>query len=436
MRLLPRSLFGRMFALSLLATLAALVVAGFAIGGVLERFVIGGVDARLRDRLVALESAVRDDGSLDRAQLGRVAARLRSGEPWQVVAVAGTVGGGGDLAKIDTPPGHRPPRPFEDEAAPFEGRMRDGTRVHGLSTTVATRTGDVRVLVAVPRSEIDRPVLAALTPLAASLAILGLALGGAALVQLRFGLRPLATLRTAVEAIRRGRASRVPEDVPDELVPLARELNALAADSAAALTGARASAANLAHALKTPVATLSLHVGDDPVARAQLQRIEATLRHHLGRARAVSVDRRATTVLAPALADLVAAIVALHGDRVRVSLDVAEDLAAAIDPQDLDELAGNLIDNAARHAAANVTVSALARDRDVQLAVADDGPGIPAADRDRATAPGIRLDERADGHGFGLAIARELAELYGGTLMLADSPEGGLLATVTLPIAR
>lgn len=350
------------------------------------------------------------------------------------------VGGVGDLGPA-LEPDRRPPiapplrRPAERGGDPFDATLPGGTRVHGLSTTVATGTGEARVAVAVGRGQIDRPVVAALAPLAASLAILGLALGGAALVQLRIGLRPLTALRSAVEAIRHGRATQVPTDVPDELAPLARELNALAADTEAALTGARASAANLAHALKTPVATLSLYLRGDPAAQAQIGRIEATLRHHLGRARAIAIDRRAATLLAPALGDLADAIRALHGGRVRLDLDVPDTLAAAIDPHDLNELAGNLIDNAARHAAGAVTVAAAADGRRIVLTVADDGPGIAPADRDRATMPGVRLDERAQGHGFGLAITRELAELYGGGLVLGDAAGGGLLATVTLPRA-
>ena len=445
MRLVPTSLFGRMFALSLLATVAALVVAGFAIGGVLERFVTSGIDARLGDRLVALQSAVRPDGTLDRAQLDRVSARIPAGEAWRIDTPDARAGAGGDLARAEErphrrpPPGDRPgpppPDPNQGGARPYEARLDDGTRVHGLVATVATTSGDALVMAAVPRREIDRPVLAALAPLAASLAILGLALGGAALLQLRVGLRPLHPLQQSVEAIRRGRATQVSEDMPDELAPLARELNALAADNAAALAGARASAANLAHALKTPVATLGLHLADDLAAQAQLARIDATLRHHLGRARAAATDRRAASALAPALANLAATVARLHGERVTIHFDVPAGLTVAIGAQDLDELAGNLLDNAARHAVARVLVAARAEDRFVRLTVTDDGPGIPAADRARATAPGTRLDERGDGHGFGLAIARELAELHGGALTLDDAPDGGLLAMVTLPRA-
>jgi signal transduction histidine kinase len=445
MRVLPTSLFGRMFVLSLLATLAALVVAGFAIGGVLQRFVTSGIDARLSDRLVALESAVRPDGSLDRAQLARVTARVASAEPWRIELAGSTLGNSAGISLAEdrrrgpARPGLHPPGPPfhvpNREGAPFEGRAAGGSRVHGLAATVATAAGEARVSVAVARAEIDRPVLAALAPLAASLAILGLALGGAALLQLRLGLRPLRALQAAVVAIRHGRAARVSENVPDELAPLARELNALAADNAAALEGARASAANLAHALKTPVATLGLHLAGDAQAQAQLARIDATLRQHLGRARVAATDRRAATALGPALSDLAATIAALHDHRVSIRLDVPDGLTAGIGAQDLDELAGNLIDNAARHAAANVVVAASAEERRVLLTVSDDGAGIPHGDRARATAPGTRLDERGDGHGFGLAIARELAELYGGTLFLDEAPGGGLLACVWLPLA-
>lgn len=442
MSLLPTSLFGRMFASSLIATLTALVFAGLAISGVLQHFVMEGVDARLGDRLVALESAVRPDGTIDQRQLMRAAAHIAPDQPWRIDAPGKSVGAGQAFVVEEhrSLPGSRPrtlppPVPTMNGAQPFEARLGDGHKLHGLTLTVPTARGDVRVRAAVPRVMIDRPVRAALTPLAASLAILGIALGAAAVLQLRIGLRPLRRLRNAVEAIRHGRTNRVPEDMPDELIPLARELNVLAADNAAALAGARASAANLAHALKTPVATLSLHLADDAAAQRQLARVNATLRHHLGRARAAATDRRAATPVARTLVDLTATIAALHGNRIAIHLDVADSLVAAVDAQDLDEIAGNLIDNAAHHARSAIAVTATGSGGTIRLIVADDGPGISVSDRDRATLPGTRLDERGDGHGFGLAIARELVELYGGALILDDAPGGGLLASVSLPAA-
>jgi signal transduction histidine kinase len=270
--------------------------------------------------------------------------------------------------------------------------------------------------------------------LLATLGILGILLGIATLVQVRIGLRPLRALRDGVAAMRRG-AAGVSEAQPDELRPLAIELNALARDNAAALTTARASAANLAHALKTPVATLALTVRDDPAQAAQLARIDATIRHHLARARNIAGGHASRTALAPAIADLVSTIRRLRMER-GVVIDAAIDpeLHVAVDAADLDELAGNLIDNAARHAGTRVRVSAGVDQGMIRLSVVDDGPGIALADRQRATDAGVRLDEREDGHGFGLAIARELAALYGGVLVLDDAAGGGLCASVTLPI--
>ena len=210
----------------------------------------------------------------------------------------------------------------------------------------------------------------------------------------------------------------------------------MAADSERALATARASAANLAHALKTPVATLALDLAGDPPRAAQVARIDATIRHHLARARVQNGAVRAATALGSAIRDLTHAIGRLHADRdITLSTDMTDDLAVAMDAQDLDEVAGNLIDNAARHARTRVLIAARAEERQIRLTVSDDGPGIAEADRIRATQAGARLDERGDGHGFGLSIARELAELHGGRLILDEAAGGGLAATVLLPRA-
>ncbi|MGJ3629544.1 sensor histidine kinase [Sphingomonas sp. MMS24-JH45] len=260
-------------------------------------------------------------------------------------------------------------------------------------------------------------------------------LTAALLVQLRVGLRPLRALQAEVAAIRAGRQTQVVEDQPAELRPLAEELNALAADNAAALAAARGSAANLAHALKTPVATLAIDLADRPREAALVARIDRTIRHHLARARADAIDRRSTTALAPAVADIVAVVRRLGGDAApAIATDVA-DVAVAVEAQDLDELLGNLLDNASRHATAQVEVTAAREGRMVRLAVMDDGPGIPAADRARVARPGLRLDERGDGHGFGLSIVAELTSLYGGTMALDERPGGGLVPDSTLPVA-
>lgn len=434
MRLIPRSIHGRMLGLSLLATLVALLVAGAAIAGVLQRFVTQGLDQRLDAELSLLAGAVGGDGRIDRARLTRLRGLLDAGpgRQWQISGPVQTVGSAEFPALRTRGPALRDALRGEGEERPQPLEGRDG--VHARQISIATDAGPVVLTAAAPRDVVARPIRAAVVPLLATLGILGILLGIATLVQVRIGLRPLRALRDGVAAMRRG-AAGVSEAQPDELRPLAIELNALARDNAAALATARASAANLAHALKTPVATLALTVRDDPAQAAQLARIDATIRHHLARARNIAGGHASSTALAPAIADLVSTIRRLRMER-GVVIDAAIDSAlhVAVDAADLDELAGNLIDNAARHAGTRVRVSATVDQGMIRLSVVDDGPGIALADRQRATDAGVRLDEREDGHGFGLAIARELAALYGGVLVLDDAAGGGLCASVTLPI--
>ncbi|WP_037523002.1 ATP-binding protein [Sphingomonas sp. Mn802worker] len=454
-RWLPRSLHARMLALSAAATLVALAVAGWSIAAVLERFVTAGIDRRLDSEVALLATAVTDDGSIDRGRLQRRIGALEDerGWQWQIVAPAGTIASTdfpalpvaaapppADPASVDRPPPPGPPPPPQAALAErlhtVDGITDRGSSTHARRLTIATSGGLVMITAAAPRDVIRRPIRDAVAPLLLVLALLGALLGAAALVQLRLGLSPLRRLRDEVAAIRSGQRMSVDEDQPSELQPLALELNALARDNAAALSTARRSAANLAHALKTPVAALALDLRDEPTRAAQVARIDDTIRHHLSRARAQTADPRARTPLGPALADLTRVIATIYRDK-QIAIEQnlpAVALALAMDARDVDELLGNLLDNAAKNAATHVSVSARPHDaRTVTLTICDDGPGIPAADRARAAKAGVRLDEQRDGHGFGLAIAIELAELYGGALTLDDAPGGGLCVTLRLP---
>ncbi len=449
---MPRSLQGRMLLLSAVAILAALGIAGWAIAGVLERVVTEGIDRRLDAEIALMASVVDGDGRVDRAAPAQRQGALDAGRDWlwRIEAPGGAIGSTDrfvprpDAARpgprLPGPPGPPPPgvAPLPD-AGPqgVDGTDASGARLHARRLVLTTRSGPVTLFAAAPRGVIARPLREALVPLLAALAILAGLLATATLVQLRLGLKPLARLRAQLAAIRAGEAERVDEDQPVELQGLAAELNALAADRAQALATARQSAANLAHALKTPVATLALRLRADAEGAAQVERIDATIRHHLARARAGVVDTRASTAVRPAVADLVQAIGRLHGMRgLAITGDVRGDPVAAIEPQDFDELLGNLLDNAAQHARSMVQASASLDPADARrlvLTVADDGPGIPEEERSRVTQAGVRLDERGEGHGFGLAIVRELASLHGGALTLDAREGGGLVAQVTLP---
>lgn len=449
---MPRSLQGRMLLLSAVAILAALGIAGWAIAGVLERVVTEGIDRRLDAEIALMASVVDGDGRVDRAALAQRQGALDAGRDWlwRIEAPGGAIGSTDRFVprpeaerpgpRLPGPPGPPPPgaAPLPD-AGPqgVDGTDASGVRLHARRLVLTTRSGPVTLFAAAPRGVIARPLREALVPLLAALTILAGLLATATLVQLRLGLKPLARLRAQLAAIRAGEAERVDEDQPVELQGLAAELNALAADRAQALATARQSAANLAHALKTPVATLALRLRGDAEGAAQVERIDATIRHHLARARAGVVDTRASTAVRPAVADLVQAIGRLHGDRgLTITADVRGDPVAAIEPQDFDELLGNLLDNAAQHARSMVQACASLDPADARrlvLTVTDDGPGIPEEERSRVTQAGVRLDERGEGHGFGLAIVRELANLHGGALTLNAREGGGLVAQVTLP---
>jgi signal transduction histidine kinase len=295
-----------------------------------------------------------------------------------------------------------------------------------------------------PRSAVNGPLRQAMITLALSLAVLGIALVLAVVLQVRLGLRPLARLRDAVADIRSGRSERLPPEQPMEIMPLATELNLLLEQNAVNLERARRHVANLAHGLKTPLATLAIAVsegGYDPKGelRDLVGLMERRIRHHLARARAAALSGivRARTPIAPRLADVGNALAKIFVDKkIALTLSMASDLAVACEPQDFDEMAGNLLENAFRWARGKVDVHAHRdAERSVVIVIEDDGPGLRPEQLAHALRAGERIDESAPGFGFGLPITRELAELYSGDLSLDTSVLGGLLVTLRLPVA-
>lgn len=428
-----------MILLSTVATLLALGLAGWTMAGVLERVVVQGVDRRLDAQLAVLASAVGEDGAVDRKGLEARRGVLDAGPGWRwrIAGPGGTIGSA-DFPALQPaplpppPPGHAQPSAEGGPPAALEGDDRAG-RVHARQAIVETRAGAVTLTAVAPGAVIARPIRAALVPLLGLIVALGAIFALAAWVQLRVALRPLAALGAQVAAIRTGACTQVEEDQPAELRPLASELNALAAANAATLATARQSAANLAHALKTPVATLSLLLASDDPAAAQLRRIEGVIRHHLARARANAVHARANTALAPVAEDLLAVIGTLH-PALAVTRAIDPALRVAMDAQDLAEILGNLLDNAARHARSRIAIAATPAERGmIRVTIDDDGPGIAPECRALAMQPGVRLDEGPAGDGFGLTIVRELVALYGGALALEEGPLGGLRVAITCP---
>ena len=245
--------------------------------------------------------------------------------------------------------------------------------------------------------------------------------------------------------MREGRSQHLQGRFPLEVQPLIDDFNGVLDRNAEVVARARAQAGNLAHALKTPLAILGQAArgagpGELPVLVAeQVDLAQRQLNWHLARARAAAAPHRPgqRTALGPVLAGLLRAMDKLHAER-RLQLAAGDGLAGlafAGEEQDLQEMRGNLLDNACRSARAAVAVHAERQGPWLRITVDDDGPGIAPEQRAAVLQRGVRLDESRAGSGLGLAIVVDLAQRYGGTLTLGTAGAGGLSACLSLPAA-
>ena len=267
--------------------------------------------------------------------------------------------------------------------------------------------------------------------------------GGLSMV--RRGLSPFAELRERLAAVHQGRDRRVARHYPSEVQPLVDDLNALLEHRDQTVRRAIAKAGDLAHALKTPLAVLAheAEVADQAgqaelaaVMRQQVERMRRQTDYHLAHARAAasgSTPGAHCAVLASA-EGLARTLLRLHAERgVTIEVDVNPAHAIRGEREDLDEMLGNLLDNACNWARSRVAISSAATGSTIVVTVDDDGPGLDASMREAVLQRGVRADEAAPGSGLGLAITRDLAELYGGSIALTGSRLGGLCARLQLP---
>jgi signal transduction histidine kinase len=297
-------------------------------------------------------------------------------------------------------------------------------------------------LVAEDRSPIDSNIRTFELSVGLALLVLLLMLITGVVLQVRVGLRPLFRLQREIASVRAGKTDRLVADYPAELEPLASELNALVAHNQDVVERQRTHVGNLAHALKTPLAVMAAEAQARPGALAevvshQAQIMHAQVDHHLRRARAAVRPQGGgeRTAVAPVLEELSLTLERIfRGKGVEVDWRAPDDLFFHGERQDLQELAGNVMENACKWCKARVRVDArVTSPTQLTLTVEDDGPGLAAGDRQEVLQRGARLDETAPGSGLGLSIVDELARAYGGGLALADSGLGGLKATLNLP---
>ena len=298
--------------------------------------------------------------------------------------------------------------------------------------------------VAERRAELDDQINLVRRILVRSFAVLGLGLLMMAMLQAWLGLGPLRGVRLALQKLRSSGANRVTEPLPLEVQPLVEELNALLAHTERQAEEARTHAGNLAHALKTPLTVVmnaataqAPDLADTVIREAAVMRRQVD--HHLARARAVGRRglAQARAQLGESVEAVVRAVTVLYAGT-RFDLDGNREALVAIERQDLDEILGNLIENAAKYGGGSVfvTLDPTGEAQWCEVWVEDDGHGIPAADRTRIFDRGARLDTSKPGTGLGLAIVRDVAEIYGGSVTLAESEDlGGLLVRLRLPRA-
>ena len=267
--------------------------------------------------------------------------------------------------------------------------------------------------------------------------------------QVRFGLAPLKRVSEGLAAIRSGAAERLEGGFPVEIAPLARETNALIDANREIVVRARTHVGNLAHALKTPISVMlneaAAH-GDEPFAakvREQTEIMRDQVSRQLERARIaarVAVIGTVTDVR-PVVAALARTMEKIHHHRgVAIDIDAHDEARFRGEQQDLEEMVGNLVDNACKWAQSRVTIEIFSERPDpaddrrkVRILVDDDGPGLSPQQREQVARRGRRLDETKPGSGLGLSIVVELARVYGGALTLGTAPIGGLRAELVLP---
>src|SRR5215211_5681918 len=453
----PRSLSARLFISATILVVAILFVTGFALSSLYQQAVERSFDRRLNlylRTLIAEVAPPEDADDKTQPSLGEPLFELPlSGWYWQIV-------------RTDEKAETRASRSLWDKKLPkLEDRgaalTTAGIRLgyvdgpEGQSLRIVERPVDLGadgkflVSVAGDATEIFDETRTFDYYLGGTFAALSIVLVLTTIFQVRFGLAPLKRISESIADIRSGRAERLEGEFPVEIAPLARETNALIDANREIVERARTHVGNLAHAIKTPLSVIvneaSAH-GIDPFASKVLEQADVMrdqVAHHLERARIAARVTIVGTVteVAPAIEALLRTMEKIHRDR-GIVIEARADARARFrgERQDIEEMVGNLVDNACKWAASQVFIEALVEQAaepgggpTLRIIVDDDGRGLSDVERVQVARRGQRLDESKPGSGLGLSIVVDLAALYGGSLSLGSAPTGGLRAELVLP---
>lgn len=322
-----------------------------------------------------------------------------------------------------------------------------GTRVSAVEQriVVGQPETDITFILTGSRDDLEAGVADFRRQIALYLSIFGLGLIAITMLLASYVMRPLRRIRIALQDVVSGDVDRLEGDFPTEVVPLVSEINTLIAANRRTVERARTHAGNLAHALKTPLSVLRNEAGSgsDPLSqqvREQTASMERQIAYHLDRARMAANSRviGVATPVRPVLESLQRALERIHADKgITFKIKCSNTVRFRGEKQDLEEIIGNLVDNACKWASTRVNVKVTHEPgaSHFVLAVDDDGPGIPAGERENVFRRGQPARRGDPGSGLGLAIVDELVTLYGGNLVLLDSPLKGLRVRLRLPRA-
>jgi signal transduction histidine kinase len=437
----------RLVAGGIVAILIALAVAGGALVLVFERHVsrtlAQDLDVHLKQLLAGIDVDPQGKLVLTQTPVDPRFADPLSGLYWQVGDARGQLLRSRSLwdSAMELPADQLEPGETHQHQASGPGGRRVLVAERAVTLTADGRPLVVRLAVAEDLARVTAATSAFAKDLSIALVLLGCVLALATWVQVGVGLRPLVALRGGVADIRAGRTRHLPSSVPTEVHPLVEEVNALIDAQEGEIERSRGRAADLAHGLKTPLAALAADAsclrerGERDIAENIEAVSEAMGRHvdrELARARVRGRARGGAAVSTPVkpLVDSVTATLSRTPDGARVRFEnlVADDLCVPLDRTDLAEVLGNLLENAARHAAGSVRITS--DDALPSIAIEDDGEGIEPSALSHVVRRGVRLDQGGGAAGLGLAIVQDVLEAYGWRLELCRSELGGLKASI------
>lgn len=447
------SLAFRLIATSAGWSVLVLAITGFILSSLFRGAVEHNFDAQLEIFLDGVINNVEIDreGKLaEVSDMGVVRFNLPfSGWYWQVSEKASAAGSLASLSlldqRIELPAGAAAPA-GKLRRLYLAGPERKSIRVIEHQTKLVGSEKIYSFIVAGNPEELELAVSDFNRALMIALGLVGVGLIIAVFLQVRFGLRPLRLFRAALARIRAGKQERLTDTYPEEIKPLASELNALLSSNEEIIERSRTHVGNLAHALKTPLSVITneAQTGKSKSAKKVAQQagiMRDQINLYLDRARMAAHSRviGSITEIAPVVSSLMRTLKRIHAERnIKATIKGTGTIKFRGERQDLEEMLGNLLDNAFKWAKGEVRVSAglsgaEGTSRRVEFTVEDDGPGLPVELRADALKRGGRIDETKPGSGLGLSIVTELAALYDGEVELSEAKTGGLQVVLRLP---